>query len=424
VNRSWITLILLIIASTLGFMDRQVLSFLVAPIKSDFGVSDLQISLLQGFAFAAFYTLAAVPIGGLIDTRNRVKVLSVGIAAWSLMTAAGGFARNYLQLFAARLGVGVGEATLGPAAHSMIADLFPKHRMPLAMSVYGLGVALGAGIGYAVGGVIVRQFLVMGSVDLPVLGVVRAWQAVFFVVGAPGLLVALMIRGLARDPVRHRGVNANWADLREFIRLRWRVLLPLVLGISCFTANSFAILNWAPEFLRRQWTLGPDEAGKLLGVMMVLGPLPGGLACGAWAARLAKRGDAAASLKVMGITGLVAAPLVSFACVSMHAGLALAAMVVPMLISQCYVGLGPASVQHLAPVNLRGRLAALYLLLTSLLGMSIGPLAVAAISDLVLKDESRLGIALGVSSGFFHMAGAGFLLFSIRGYRRVCLLDK
>ena len=417
--RAWITLAILISASILSFIDRQVLSFMVAPIKADLGLSDIQISLLQGVAFAAFYAVAAIPIGALMDRTNRVRLLALGITLWSVMTAAGGFAQNFVHLFAARVGVGVGEATLGPAAHSMIADLFPRHRLPFAMSVYALGVAVGVGIGYAAGGVLVAHFVAAGPLNLAVLGLIKPWQVVFLLVGLPGLGVALLIRLVAHDPPRRQTSQAHdTSDVTGFLRAHWRVLVPLVAAICCFTATSFATLSWAPELLRRQWHLPADRAGLLLGGLMVLGPLPGGLACGAIAERLTRRGDPAGGPLVMAIAALVASPFIALACVSHVASTALGAMVVPMLVAQCYVGLAPAAVQGLTPPAMRARIAALYLLITSLFGMSVGPFMVAWITDRVLADESRLGLALGITAAGFNFMGAILMFCARPAYRR------
>lgn len=434
---AWVTLGVLILTSLAGFIDRQVLSFMVGPIKQDLGLSDVQISLLQGFAFAAFYAIAAIPIGWLMDRSHRLRLLALGIFLWSLMTAAGGLAQSFTALFAARLGVGVGEATLGPAAHGLIADHFPRARLPLAMSIYGLGVALGAGLGYALGGALVQHVLAGGSHAIPGLAWARPWQAVFIIVGLPGLVLVPLLLFAAREPARHVAASPPPATaqanalatglgttlgtgpaLAKLLVSRAGAFLPLIGGACCLTANSFAALNWAPELLHRQWGLAPREAGAILGGLMVVGPLPGGLACGWLAGRLVRRGDAAGPLLVMGLCGLIPAPFILLACTSTNAPLALAALMPAMLLGQAYVGLAPAAVQGLTPPSLRGQAAATYLLATSLLGASIGPTAVALLSSHVLGGEAALGPALGLAACGFSAMGGVLMLAGRAAYRR------
>lgn len=422
-RRAWITLGILILTSLVGFIDRQVLSFMVGPIKHDLGLTDVQISLLQGFAFAAFYSVAAIPIGMLMDRTHRLRLLSLGIFLWSLMTAAGGFASSFAQLFAARVGVGVGEATLGPAAHSLIADHFPRERLPLAMSVYGLGVALGVGLGYAAGGALVHHFVENGTDAVPFFDGLRPWQAVFVVVGLPGLVMLPLLLFVAHEPARVVHAHESALHVASMIWQRRGAFLPLIGAACCMTANSFAALNWAPELLHRQWAMNAQDAGKLLGVLMVVGPLPGGLLCGVLAGRLVRRGDSTGPLLVMAACAVIGAPFILVACAAHTPHLAFAAVLVPVVLGQSYVGLAPASVQGLTPQKLRAQAAAVYLLCTSLIGASIGPFMVALISEHVLGGEQHLGLALGLTASGFSLLG-GMLMFLARApYRRLAAAD-
>ena len=173
---AWYVVVVLFLAYTLSFVERQIMSLLIGPIKRDLMISDTQISLLHGFAFAIFYTILGIPLGRLADRKNRTIIISVGIFLWSFMTALCGLARSFWSLFMTRIGVGVGEATLSPAAYSMISDYFPKEKRGLAISLYSMGVFFGAGMAYILGGLVVKLASQAGITTLPVLGQVRPWQ--------------------------------------------------------------------------------------------------------------------------------------------------------------------------------------------------------------------------------------------------------
>ena len=190
---SWYGLAILFIAYTVSFVDRTILSLLVEPIKADLYLSDTQISLLHGLAFAIFYTFLGIPIARLADQRSRKLIITTGICVWSIMTAACGLAGRFSTLFLARVGVGVGEAALSPAAYSMISDMFPKNKLGLALSLYSSGVYVGAGLAFIIGGLAVEAALQLRMPELPLIGIVDGWQVIFFIVGLPGLLVALLM---------------------------------------------------------------------------------------------------------------------------------------------------------------------------------------------------------------------------------------
>ena len=198
---SWYVVVVLTVAYMFSFLDRQILALLIEPIRQDLEITDFQISLLLGLAFGIFYTALGIPIGRLADRRSRRGIIAVGVTIWCLMTAACGLARNFSQLFLARIGVGVGEATLNPSAYSLISDYFPRQRRGRAISFYNMGVSLGAGVAMVVGGQIIAFAFDTPRVTLPIVGELYAWQLVFLLVGLPGLLIAaLMIT--VREPER------------------------------------------------------------------------------------------------------------------------------------------------------------------------------------------------------------------------------
>jgi MFS family permease len=204
-----------------SFIDRQILDLLVGPIKRDMELSDTQVSLLMGFSFALFYTICGIPIGRLADSKSRRGIIAIGLILWSFMTALCGSVKQYWQFFLARMGVGVGEAALSPAAYSIITDYFPKNRLGTAMSVYGMGIYNGSGLAYILGGLVVGWTEGMEVLELPVVGRTFPWQLVFFVVGLPGIALAMLLMTV-KESVRR---NSCWPPRIQStipMRIHWQ----------------------------------------------------------------------------------------------------------------------------------------------------------------------------------------------------------
>ena len=242
----------LLLAQTFSFLDRMIMGLLVGPIRDTFQISDTQYSLLAGLAFSLFYALMGLPLARIADSRSRRNLIAAGIAVWSLMTAVCGLAKGFWMLFVARMGVGVGEATLAPGAYSMIADYFPKSLLARALSVYMVGVTLGSGFAYMLGGAVVAYVENMPQIVLPVLGAIHGWQLTFFIVGLPGLLVALLMMLTVREPPR-RGLSANDVQaiaLREVVDYLWsrrRAYGGHIIGVSIFIMVVYALNLWGPH---------------------------------------------------------------------------------------------------------------------------------------------------------------------------------
>ena len=191
---AWYVVIILMVCYTLSFIDRQILSLLVKPIQQDLGINDTEMGLLQGAAFGIFYTLLGLPMGWLADRISRRNLIAVGIFFWSLMTALCAVARSFGSLFFARMGVGVGEATLAPSAFSMISDYFPRERLGTALSVYSAGIFIGAGLALIVGGTVVSAVSNIPAITMPVLGTIASWRLTFLIVGLPGVFNDYLFR--------------------------------------------------------------------------------------------------------------------------------------------------------------------------------------------------------------------------------------
>lgn len=413
---------LLILAAVLSFVDRQIVSLLVGPIKRDLGLSDIDISLLQGLAFAIFFAVAALPFGVLADRINRRWLLASGIFVWSVMTALCGAARGFGELFLARMGVGVGEATLGPIAHSLIADLYRGRSLPVAMSVYGLGVAAGAAVATALGGQ-VADWAQAQSLSLDLLsGPVAGWRLTFPIVAAPGLIVAVAVLILVPRRFDRAGGAPDAAAAtptvsRRLARLALRPGALILAGITCATAASYAGLNWAPAFLQRHFDMSAAQAGLTLGGLIFAATLPGGLFWSAMAARLSSDSPGPAALKVLALSTAAAAPFALLGYLAQAFTPALIGMAGCAFMGAGLVGLGPAIVQAATPPWARGRMSALQLLVTNVFGITAGPLCVALLTDQAFHDEAQIGRGLAIVIAGFSLAAAGLLWAARHDYR-------
>lgn len=287
---AWYVTLVLLLAYTLSFVDRQILGLLVQPIKQDLGLSDAAFSIVHGFAFAVFYTFIGVFLGRVADRRNRRNLILLGVVVWILATAAGGYVTSFFMLFLARVFVGVGEASLSPAAYSMLADYFPPQRRARAMSVYTSGVYIGSAAAFIVGGIVISATSHASEVVLPLLGSFRPWQAAFVLVALPGLLVIALLFTV-REPVRieHRLAGAPASDLSHLKR-NARVYGALFLANGVIAMITFGITAWLPATFIRQWGWTPGQIGPAYGAIVLTCGIGGMLLSGWLADRLAARG--------------------------------------------------------------------------------------------------------------------------------------
>jgi MFS family permease len=297
----WYMVGVLTLAYVFSFVDRSILTLLVGPIKADLGLSDTQISLLHGLAFAIFYTALGIPIASLADRRNRRNLIVAGVAFWSVATAACGLARGFWQLFLARVGVGVGEAALSPAAYSMIADSFPEERLGRALGTYTMGAIAGAGLALVIGGAVIGLVSQAGDVSLPLVGTLRPWQAVFFAVGLPGLVVAAWI-GTLREPVRRAlpgtpsaaGVKPLW----QWMKSHPGAYVAHLAGFAFLSIVLNTLVAWTPAHLFRNFGLKPAEVGLYLGALILVFGTAGVVIGGWYGDRLRQQGRVDAMLRV------------------------------------------------------------------------------------------------------------------------------
>lgn len=387
--RAWLAVLVLSVCYVFSLLDRLIISLLVEPMKQSLSLSDVQIGLLQGSAFAIFYATMGVPLGRLADRVNRRNLIAWSIAFWGLCTAASGMARGFVGLLAARVGVGAGEAALTPAAYSIIGDSFKGDRLGKAMGVYTVGGAIGSGIALLIGGATYRHIESLGPVMMPGIGLLLPWQATLVVVGLPGLLLALVVRLFVFEPARNTAATqASFSAVLASIRAKAPFYVPAFAAYAAIAGLAYGFVSWAPAFLARTFSLGPAEVGAKFGPVMLVAGLLGPLVAGTTADRLHARHGIRAPFVVMKIffVSLVVASLIAFRADSVEAAL-LGCGAVGFL-AMGLLGLPPLALQLVTPSHMRGQVAGVNLMLGNLLGLGLGPLGVALVAEHVAPDRS------------------------------------
>lgn len=403
---NWV-LAVLIVAFAFSFLDRVILTMLIVPIQRDLALSDIQLALLHGFAFSVFYAVAGFPLGRLADRVSRKRLIAAGIAAWSLFTASCGLARGFFSLFAARVGVGVGEAALSPAAFSLLSDYFPPERRARAIATYQLGATGGAGIAYILGGLIIAFASAGGAIGVPLLGDMAPWQVTFLLVGLPGLLVALIVLTL-REPARRESVAHGQrpkGQLRAWLRANRRTMTCFVFGFSAINVSFNAIIAWGPTWLARVHDMAPAQIGLLLGAAMLVAG-GGGQLAGAWRSdRLLARGQTTAVFDTGRLCALILIPL-SVATLIPVAGGAVLLVAAVLFFGCAAIGHAPSLIGQIAPNELRGQVAAIFLCAMNIIGAGVGSFAVALLTQSVFGDPKMVGVSIGITAAVGAVIGA------------------
>lgn len=413
VSRPWLTVIFLFAAYLLSMLDRTILSLMVGPIQADLKISDTQFGLLQGLAFAICYSLASLPIGWLVDRASRRTIISGGVALWSAMTVFSGLAKGFAQLFVARVGVGIGEASLNPAAYSMLADLFSGQRLARAIAIFSTGATVGAGLAYAFGGGLLQILGARPEVVLPLVGGIRTWQVAFLFVGAPGLLLAVLILTLPepRRPVLHSSDDHAWRALGLVLRRRALAFGLPTLAFSCMTLVNYAVWGWAPALLLRKHGFSSAQVGAAMGIAVgvfgALGTVLGGALTDSWK----RQGRADAPMRA-GLLGMIAALPFSIGLALLHDSLAVVACLCGAVAALASTSPGAmAGLQLITPPAQRGRISALFLIIVNLVGVGLGPLVVALLTDDVFRSKAAIHLSIAwVAAIFLPLGGLLFAL--------------
>ena len=428
----WYVVIICMVAYILSFVDRQILSLMIEPIKADLMLSDTQFSLLQGLAFSLFYAFMGVPIAALADKKSRVKIISVGIAFWSLATAACGLSKNFIQMFLARLSVGAGEAALSPAFYSIVADLFPKHKLGRALGVYAIGAFIGSGLAFLIGGYVIGLLKDVSFVTLPVIGEIKTWQLTFMIVGLPGVLLALLMILTVREPERKGlkmdangvAVKASFKNSIGFIKTHKKTFFCHFIGFSFYTMMLYSLLGWAPAYYMRHFGLDASQTGYILGSIILVANTSGALFCGWLIDFFSKRGysDAAIRASAIGCAALII-PSVLFTQVD-NMQLSFALIFVAMFFSTFPIPASAAATQMLTPNQLRSQVSAKFLLISNLIALGVGTTAVALITDRYYENTLMVGNSISIVNAVAGVIGVFLLYKGCQYYRESMKVEK
>jgi predicted MFS family arabinose efflux permease len=404
---AWYVLIVLSLVSFFNYMDRMVLAVLLEPIKAELGLSDGQLGLVSGLAFAALYATLGIPLARLADRTSRVKLLAVCLGLWSVMTAATGLARDFTQLFLARMGVGVGEAGCVPAAHSLIGDILPPERRAFGISIFQAGGLAGLSGGLILTGLLADQL---------------GWRTALWVVGLSGVPLALLVLLTFREPLRRGQAQATtptepaWTAILGL--LRRPALFHLILALSVGGFGTYGITQWLPAFFMRSHGLTLTEIGLWSGTASGIGGILGVMCGGLGATKLIPR-DARWELWLPTIAYGGSAPLYALVFLSPTPLAAISIKVFATFLAASGGGVALSAIQSFAEPHRRATAISLVLFLSSLLGLGLGPLLVGVTSDLLAPSLGResLRYALLISTTALLWAGLHFWLSSRRAAR-------
>ena len=371
----------LVVVYTFNFIDRQILSILLEPIKQDLGLSDSALGMLTGFAFALFYATLGIPIARFADRSNRRNLIAWALAIWSAMTAVSGLAQNFWHLLLARIGVGVGEAGCSPPAHSMLADYFPKENRATALGIYSLGIPFGILFGFIAGGWLNEFF---------------GWRVAFFIVGVPGLLLAILVRFTLREPPRGmaegRVADEEQPTIMETFRFLWskRSFRHMAVGGGLTAFVGYGVITWVPSFLIRSYGMSTGDVGTYLG--LILG-IPGGIgiALGGYLADRYGSRDTRWYLWIVSVALIASTPLFFGVYLSSTAFASLMFLILPILLGNFYQATTFSQTQGLVSLRMRSVAAAVLLFILNMIGLGAGPQAVGILSDILQPsygDES------------------------------------
>jgi MFS family permease len=396
--RSYV-LVILVIVYTFNFIDRQIVGILAVPIKAELHLSDSQLGLMGGLAFALFYTFLGIPIARLADRVSRTGIMTAALALWSLMTAVCGLTHSFVQLFLARLGVGIGEAGGVAPAYSLICDYFPPQERARALSVYSFGIPIGAAAGIVLGGFITS---------------LMSWRMAFFIVGLAGLLLTPLLKLTVREPARgaldvHRNPAAEIPkgtpapSLLQVIAVLARrpSFWGLSLGAASASMMGYGLFFWMPSFAVRSFHMTLLQASMIYGALVLVGGLFGIWLGGVLADKYGDKRKAYYAL-IPAVAFVATIPFYVAGVLSTTLWISFTVLLVPTALGLVWLGPILAAVQHLVPTNMRATASALFLFINNLIGIGLGTTLIGLVSDLM---RVRFG---GESLRYAILGGTGF----------------
>src|SRR6202789_499675 len=420
----WYVVGVLLAANLSCYVARMVMILLIQPVSHALLLSDTKVSLLQGAAFSIFFTTFGFPFGWLVDRRGRRNVLLAGVLVWSIMVLFCGLSRTFTELFLARVGVGVGEAALIPAALSLISDCVQPHQRGRAVSTFYAGALIGTGIATTGGGIILRSL--GGTVTWPLVGMLSSWQALFCLAAVPGLLVAALLLTV-REPPRHGTATASAAaamvphiGIVSFLRTKWRTTLPVYLTLVLNQFIAYAVTGWIiPLFARRNY-MSTADAGAIYGLAVVGIGFIAAAYVGHVGDRLAQSQRVGGRMRLIIHSYVLFVPAILLLTLSHTATVAVAGLLLEVF-SVCISAAAMYTlIQDIAPNPLRGQAVAILAIFVTLIGATLGPTVVALVTDYVLRDPAKVGISILVTTIPGVIAGLAAALMGLTNYSAAC----
>ena len=413
---AWWAVAVMMVFQIVSMIDRQVVAVLIPEMRTDLGLNDFQISMVQGMAFALFYGAMGLIIGALVDRHSRRKIMFAGIVLWSVAAAGTGFARNYVQLFVARVFVGFGEGAISPAGQSLLSGIFPHGRLATPMSCFTVAGVIGISLSYALGGHLLESFTA-NPLGGPLDGL-APWRQVLVVTGAPGVLVALLAftlrepkRAGVAKPTRH---EASWGSFFGYIVANARLMLGIIVGSAMVAMMTQAAMTWTPTYARRVLGMTAGEVGTMMSITVGVGGVVGGILLGLIVDHWFRKGVRDIALRVLAGGTLVVPPLIALSFLADDSRVLFAGVVLMMLTMGAIFGPTLAAVQMIAPPAMRGRFGALCVLASNLFGFAFGPMLVGAITDYGFGDPNKVGASVAIVM-IAICPFASWLIWSARG---------
>lgn len=425
---AWTVVGLLTAAYAVSILDRTIISLLVQPITHDLHISDSKFGLLQGLAFSILYSIIGLPMGMLADLWNRRLTVIIGLVLWSSATMACGFANSFGALFAARAAVGIGEACLMPVAASLIADLFAPERRAKAYGIFVGGSTIGSGLALILGGLAIKLATRLVTTAPSVFGGFAPWHVVFFLTGAPGLLIAVVITAVLREPARKavRTADADGDDSLStfaFLKSSWRAHGALIGGAALNLVCVYAIIAWFPALFMRVHGWSAATTGQVLGWFSLPIGLFTAINSGWVMAWLAKRGHSDAPMLAAATTALVFATFGVGACILPSAASAIVCYVAITLVLNWNSVAAISGLAQITPGRLRARVVSVYNLIIGVFSMSLGAFAVGLLSDTLFKGPKGISASLAVAFLGFSLPALAILLAGRGAYRKALALN-
>lgn len=411
---NWWVVTVLMLAMVVSFIDRQIIALIIEPMKHDLNLSDTAVGWLYS-GFAIFYAIAGYPLAWLADRKNRKVIISVGLCVWTFFTMCGGVVQNFWSIFMSRIGVGVGEATLTPCAHSIIGDTMQKKQLPLAIAIFQGGSIVGTGLAFIFGGLVVSYVRNSAPIDLPVIGTIFSWQLAFFIVACPGILVFFLLLTI-REPLRAGSAlsevhTPEKTSLRSFYTVNRKAILCHHLGFASLVLMGYAFVFWTPSFFERSYGIPAEEAAVVYGLIFLVSGSLGTVLSASFAQKRMAQGQYGSmfSIAMFGASGLILS--IALIQVAESAFVAFLLYVPALFCLNIPFGLSFGALPIIAAPDIRARVVAIYMLVVSA-GNATGPPLAGWLSDTFFtSSDDSLMQSLTFIALFFGALGVTLIAY-------------